>query len=204
MPTLLPKKCLYPTADGTPCENLVSSGIDHCAAGHPVQTHKINVSYLGSCNDPSLPQEGTLDAEDIIGIALDAPETTKERRQRYLDTLVAKSGVDPSSIEPLNTIYSARRRLSDGDVVPLELDIYKFQGPKSTVYLAYGDLGNEKRWYLRSPCTKPQCGDAGFIQLHQTEKWSPKRSLMFRKSIEEATTKANKVECPMHRTPLGS
>ena len=128
----------------------------------------------------------------------------RQEGQRYLDTLVAKSGVDPSLIEPLNTIYSARRRLSDGDVVPLELDIYKFQGPKSTVYLAYGDLGNKKRWYLRSPCTKPQCGDAGFIQLHQTEKWSPKRSSMFRKSIEEATTKANKVECPMHRTPLGS
>ena len=86
------QKCLYPTADGTPCENPVSSGIDHCAAGHPVQAHKINVSYIGSCNDPSLPQEGTLDAEDIIGIALDAPETTKERR----DILPAlKDGASP-------------------------------------------------------------------------------------------------------------
>ena len=59
--------CDFITLDGTPCQNPVAPGTDHCAAGHPVDSVPAPSLEESRAHHPSNP--GTADFEDVIAPA---------------------------------------------------------------------------------------------------------------------------------------
>ena len=199
-----PLTCNHPTLDGTPCGNPVTHGSTNCAAGHPVA-----VSPLAQMSDQELHDYASeviagFDMEEVLGIDAATPaETSDERRKRLAETLISKTGYDSKLTPFQETIHGTRKRLSNGEVVPFELEGFITETPVPA-YLAYGDLGNGKAWHLQSPCVHADCGDMAYVRLRKSHRWSPDASDKFFVSLTDAAVRAPKACCPMHRETVAA
>lgn len=183
-------------------------GSAQCAAGHPVSLS--NLAQMGQLDnaDGLLASGGVLDMEDVLdgsttSGATSHPETQDERRVRLAKTLTAKTGYDAGLSPFQETVHGKRKRLSDGEIVPFEMEVFVTE-TSVPAYLAYGDLGNGKVWHLQTECTQEDCGDMAYVRLRKSHRWSPDASDKFLVSLTDAAARAPKACCPMHRETVAA
>lgn len=191
------------TLSGVPCDNDVADHEDHCRAGHFCPP---KVAMVGVEDFAPLPPV-VFDFESIAAPAPKSEEVLQEE-QRIKDTSrglgIAETfgKILGANVQYLDTARGMRKRLSNGEEVPFQLDRF-LVGP---YVFAYGDYGHQT-FYLERACNWPDCETPAYVrlkfehgdpkQLFSHEEWE--RRAAFKQAADEAGK--TPAQCQNHRLP---